>query len=257
MIIKDQLNRTLSFTEVPNRIVSLVPSQTELLVDLGLKDNIVGITKFCVHPIELRKEKIVVGGTKEVNYNKIKALDPDLIICNKEENTELMVSELEKITSVWISDIYEIEDCLAMIDSFGEIFKIQARSKLLTENIIDEMNQFSDYMSKRPKQKVVYLIWKNPYMCAGTNTFINTMLKLNQFDNLATHYDSRYPAISLEEMRGADVVLLSSEPFPFKENDVSYLKKELGVKVSLVDGEYFSWYGSRIKDAFNYFKKLH
>src|SRR5690554_2995659 len=93
----DQLNRVVKLSKTPTRIVSLVPSQTELLVDLGLRDNIVGVTKFCVHPNKLRKEKTIVGGTKNVHFEKVTALNPDIVICNKEENTEEIVIELEKI----------------------------------------------------------------------------------------------------------------------------------------------------------------
>src|SRR5690554_158672 len=123
MEITDLLNRKISLSKTPQRIISLVPSQTELLVDMGLEDSLVGITKFCVHPKHLRKTKTVVGGTKKVHLPKVKNLQPDIIICNKEENTAEMVVELSAIAPVWVSDINSVSDCLRMISDFGKIFE--------------------------------------------------------------------------------------------------------------------------------------
>ena len=257
MLVKDQLNRTLRFDKSPERIISLVPSQTELLVDLGLKSKLVGITKFCVHPQELRKEVAIVGGTKELHYDKIKALKPDIIICNKEENTAEIVEKCSKIAPVWVSDIYTLEDSLEMILALGEIFKVCGKTSEICEKIVSEAYKFSTSIQSRPIKKVAYLIWKNPYMAAGNNTFINALLKLNNFQNILTEENSRYPEIELLALKSADLVLLSSEPFPFKESDVAELKKALQTEVLLVDGEFFSWYGSRLQNAFTYFKTLH
>ncbi|PKA82210.1 ABC-type Fe3+-hydroxamate transport system substrate-binding protein [Ulvibacter sp. MAR_2010_11] len=257
MQIKDQLNRTLTFSKTPKRIVSLVPSQTELLVDLGLKPNLVGITKFCVHPETLRKEITVVGGTKQVHFDKIEALQPDVIICNKEENTEEIVSTLEKIAPVWVSDIITIEDSLEMITRLGTIFNVQKTALELVAEIVAAQEDFLKFMILKPSKKAVYIIWKNPYMAAGQSTFINCLLALNNFENCAIEFSSRYPEIPPNFLKEADIVLLSSEPYPFKEEDVFELQKQLNVEVRLVDGEYFSWYGSRLKNAFAYFKTLH
>ena len=123
-IYKDQLNRPVLINDCPIRIVSLVPSITELLVDLGLEKHLVGITKFCVHPTDLRKRKVVVGGTKSVKLDKIKALNPHLILCNKEENSQEIVHTLEEIAPVHISDINTLEDCYELIKMYGAIFKV-------------------------------------------------------------------------------------------------------------------------------------
>ncbi|MGV6829511.1 MAG: ABC transporter substrate-binding protein [Flavobacteriales bacterium] len=256
MICKDQLNRELTFLKSPIRIVSLVPSQTELLVDLGLEEKLVGITKFCVHPSHLKKNKVIVGGTKKVSYSKIAALSPDIIICNKEENTQEMVAQLEKIAPVWISDIYTIKDNLQMIIKLGQLFKVKAKAEEICDIIKSEQQKFSSFIKNKPTKKAAYLIWKNPYMLAGTNTFINELLMLNNFKNIAAS-NSRYPEIKISDLQKADVVLLSSEPFPFKIKDVQNLKKILNKEVFLVDGEYFSWYGSRLQKAFSYFTMFH
>ncbi|MDT0555945.1 ABC transporter substrate-binding protein [Patiriisocius hiemis] len=251
----DQLGRKLQFSKPPKRVVSLVPSQTELLVDIGLRENLVGVTKFCIHPKDLRKNITVVGGTKNVNYKKIEALRPDIIICNKEENTKEIVEGLSLIAPVWVSDIYTIEHVFEMIHSIGEIFNVSQNASILIEGI--KSSKASFLKNFQPVEKsVYYLIWKNPFMVAGQDTFINTLLKLNNYKNLSEK-NSRYPEVSITDLKKADLVLLSSEPFPFKEQDMIKLKKELNTEVLLVDGEYFSWYGSRLKDSFNYFKSLH
>jgi ABC-type Fe3+-hydroxamate transport system substrate-binding protein len=257
MLVKDQLNRTLQFQQPPNRIISLVPSQTELLVDLGLRSKIVGVTKFCVHPKELRKEVTVVGGTKMVDLEKIRSLNPDIIICNKEENTKEIVEQCAEFASVWVSDIYTVEDSMEMVSNLGEIFSVEEKALEISKKINSEMKKFSSWIKNHPVRNVAYLIWKKPYMAAGCNTFINAMLQLNNFDNIFSETNSRYPQIELEDLKAADLVVVSSEPFPFKETDVQELKKVLQTEVLLVDGEYFSWYGSRLQQAFSYFKTLH
>lgn len=257
MVYKDQLNRKITLTQTPKRIVSLVPSQTELLVDLGLKESLVGITKFCVHPKNLREEIQVIGGTKKVNYDKIKNLAPDIIICNKEENTFEMVEELQKIAPVWISDILTIADSFEMIHSLGEIFNVSEISSDLVSEMISEKDNFKVFMNDKSLKKAAYLIWKNPYMGVGNQTFIDDVLRLNKFINILKNENSRYPEVDFEQLKEADVILLSSEPYPFKIEDLEKIKKALQKEVLLVDGEYFSWYGSRLKDAFTYFKTLH
>ncbi len=254
MLVKDQLNRTLEFSTIPQRIISLVPSHTELLVDLDLRNKLVGITKFCVHPEELRTEKTVVGGTKNVHLEKIYALRPDVIICNKEENTLEMVEELDTIAPVWVSDIKTIEDSLEMTYLMGELFGKSDEAKWINEAVIEGMREFKIDILTRHAKKVAYLIWKNPFMAAGTDTFIHSLLTMNKFENIIA--ERRYPQVSLETMKKADIVLLSTEPFPFKEHDVTELQRLLKTKVQLVDGEYFSWYGSRLIKAFSYFKSL-
>ncbi|MFT4696938.1 MAG: iron complex transport system substrate-binding protein [Flavobacteriaceae bacterium] len=257
MVYKDQLNRTITLTDTPKRIISLVPSQTELLVDLGLKESLVGITKFCVHPKNLRKEIAVVGGTKNVHYDRIEKGKPDLIICNKEENTFEMVEDLQKIAPVWVSNILTLEDSLEMILQLGKVLNTSEKASVLISEINSERKIFEAFVKNNSSKKVAYLIWKNPFMAVGKQTFINDILKLNKFENILENESSRYPEITLERLKEAEVILLSSEPYPFKNEDVTELKKALQKEVLLVDGEYFSWYGSRLKDAFTYFKSLH
>lgn len=258
MVFVDQLKRILELPSFSKRIVSLVPSQTELLIDLGLESSVVGITKFCVHPPYLRKKKSVVGGTKQVNFSKIKELEPDIILCNKEENTKDIVSELEKIAPVHISDINTIQQCFELINMYGELFKVQVKAQQLIQRIAKERDDFRLSFTE-PKLKVAYFIWNNPYMVVGSNTFINEMLSEAGLINVFKD-DSRYPEIELNhpKLKEADIIFLSSEPFPFKEKHVMNLKKQFPQKKMLiVDGELFSWYGSRLLKSYSYFSTLH
>ncbi|GGW82559.1 ABC transporter substrate-binding protein [Salegentibacter mishustinae] len=255
MEVIDQLQRKISLPNIPRRIISLVPSQTELLVDLGLEENILGITKFCVHPKHLRKNKTIVGGTKQVKLEKIKALDPDIILCNKEENTQEMVAELEEIAPVHVSDIVKIEDAFDLMHQYGEIFQKKALVGTMVNSIRDKIGVLQKQIQNKPIRKVAYFIWKKPLMVAGKDTFIDELLKLNKFENIFR--EARYPETTLEVLKdkNPDLILLSSEPFPFKEKHKEYFST-LNVEIKLVDGEYFSWYGSRLVEAIDYFKTL-
>jgi len=260
MQFKDQLNDVFELTNTPKRIVCLVPSITELLVDLGLTSSIVGITKFCVHPEHLKKEKVIVGGTKTIKIDKISELQPDIIICNKEENTKEIVKSCKQITSTYVSDIYTIEDTLEIIQQFGEIFSCNEEAKEIIIAIEEKHNNFLDFIHPLPNLKVIYFIWKNPWMIAANHTFINHLLKINKFQNVFIKKE-RYPEIDFESLlktNKVDVIFLSSEPYPFKEKHINEIQNKFSsTKVVLVDGEFFSWYGTRLLYAFDYFKSLH
>ena len=258
MQVKDQLGRSLTFTSTPKRIVSLVPSQTELFVDFGLVDSLVGITKFCVHPADLRKQKTIIGGTKQVHYDRVAELRPDVIIANKEENTLQMVEQLESIAPVWISDIYTVQDSLDFVQNMGDLFEKQEKASSIIQQTWSSRNRFLDAITDQQTTKVAYLIWKKPFMVAGRNTFINALLEDNKFQNIITDPQSRYPEVSKEELKTADLVLLSPQSLtPLKEKDRQQLEDQLNKPVKLVDGEYFSWYGSRLAKAYEYFTHLH
>ncbi|MFT4612211.1 MAG: iron complex transport system substrate-binding protein [Glaciecola sp.] len=254
---KDQLERVLELKDTPTRIVSLVPSQTELLVDLGLESSIVGVTKFCIHPASLRKNKTVVGGTKQVRFDKIKNLNPDIILCNKEENTKEMILELENIAPVHISDIYNLDDALELLDLYGQLFSVEKKSEVLISSIKNKYRDFRHHIKDQPKLKVAYFIWKNPWMVAAKDTFIDDMLRVNGFKNYFGDLE-RYPEVDFNSItEELDVILLSSEPYPFKSAHIKELKAQFpNTKTILVDGEFFSWYGSRLEHAFDYFKIL-
>lgn len=257
MTITDQIGNLLTFDHKPKRIVSLVPSQTELLVDLGLEECIVGVTKFCVHPTNLRKNKKIVGGTKEVSFDKIKALQPDIILCNKEENTKDIVEGLRAIAPVHTSDVITLEDAFDLIHQYGLIFHKDKETGALIAGIKKQRSTFLEYLKEVSyKKKVGYFIWKEPLMVVGANTFINTLLEEIGCVNLFKDKEGRYPEVQWEDLKTLDYVFLSSEPFPFKEEHKSLFKKNTTARVVLVDGEYFSWYGSRLLKAYSYFQDL-
>jgi len=256
----DQIGTLHIFENTPKRIVSLVPSQTELLYDLGLEDALVGITKFCVHPFHLKSVKTIVGGTKNIKFEKIKALQPDIIICNKEENTKEIVEELSAICKVWVTDIYTVVDNNQMIKDFGEIFNKRTNASKWIDKINFTYHDFQNFIQNKPIKKVAYFIWANPYMVVGNTTFINEMLKINRFQNIYESKEGRYPEVELKKIRlegDPDYVFLSSEPFPFKDEHAFEIGRFTHHAVTVfVDGEMFSWYGSRLVKAFSYFKAL-
>ncbi|MBU2927375.1 ABC transporter substrate-binding protein [Winogradskyella psychrotolerans] len=255
----DQLKRDIQLNKTPKRIISLVPSQTELLVDLGLESSIVGVTKFCVHPKHLRISKAVVGGTKQIHIEKIKALCPDIILCNKEENTKDIIESLEGIAPIHISDIYNLNDCFELITMYGELFNIKRTTSTLIANIQLERDAFQRQFQNTAKLKVAYFIWKKPWMVAASDNFIDVMIKEAGFVNVFED-DKRYPEIDLNnsKLKEADLIFLSSEPFPFKEEHVLEFQAKFPEKIiKIVDGELFSWYGSRLLQSYSYFQELH
>jgi iron complex transport system substrate-binding protein len=249
-----------SFEITPKRIVSIVPSQTELLYDLGLEDAIVGITKFCVHPAHFKATKKIVGGTKNINFEKVKELKPDVIIANKEENTKEIVDELSQICPVIVTDIATIEDNLQMILDFGKLFNKRTEAQKWYDKINFAYQEFQNFIKDKPSKKAAYFIWKNPHMVAGKDTFINCLLELNHFENIYKD-KGRYPEVELKKIRlegDPDLVFLSTEPYPFKDEDAFEIGRFTHhAKTIFVDGEMFSWYGSRILKSFDYFKMLH
>ena len=257
MYIIDALGQKVFLPHTPKRIISLVPSITESLVDLGLSESIVGVTKFCVFPKSIRQTKQVVGGTKKIDIRKIEIAKPDIILCNKEENTKEMVEMLRTRYPVYVNEIKNISDALKAIIDYGSIFKVSQQAALMVKEILKQKKQNENIISNARKYEVAYYIWKEPWMVAGGQTFINQMLKHAGFNN---HYQflARYPEVPVANIAPeVEVILLSSEPFPFKtshQDDLNRLFPEK--KIVRVDGTYFSWHGSRLRDAFSYFKKL-
>jgi iron complex transport system substrate-binding protein len=247
------MNNSILLSSSPKRIVSLVPSITELLVDLGLEKNIVGITKFCIEPSYLKTQCKIIGGTKKINIDLIKSLNPDIIIANKEENIENDVLEMMNFSNVWISDIKTLNDNLHLISELGKIFN---RINEANEIIIETKKCFNNLNNIKLKDKeVLYLIWKKPYMSVGKDTFIHDILSQIGLKNCINEF--RYPIIDLKNFEKVDYVFLSSEPYPFSTKEMNDFQNIFPYsKIVLVDGSYFSWYGSRISKSKEYFEKL-
>lgn len=256
--VTDQMGRPVTFDFPPKRIISLVPSQTELLFDLGLEKEIVGITKFCIHPAEKCKDIPKIGGTKKFHFDKIADLQPSIIIGNKEENDRYHIQQLAEAYPVWMSDIRTLDDALDMIVMIGELTGKEAKATALAIRIHQAFNEIKKGQTGEPKRSAAFFIWKNPYMVAAADTFIHTMLEAAGFLNVFAD-KTRYPEVTLAEVaaRQPDVLLLSSEPFPFSEKHFPEIKKECPqAAIKLVDGEMFSWYGSRMLKAAAYFVNL-
>jgi ABC-type Fe3+-hydroxamate transport system substrate-binding protein len=253
----DQTGNSISLASFPKRIISLVPSQTELLYTLQLNEEVVGITKFCVHPESWFRTKTRVGGTKDVKFDIIEQLQPDLILANKEENVKEQIEYLSKKFPVWVSDVDDFQSACHMIKRIGLITGKEVIANDLTTAIISGFSGLQSLVSTTIT-RVAYLIWKDPYMTVGGDTFINNMLAVCGFQNVfATQ--KRYPEVTIEEIKntGCKVLFLSSEPYPFKQKHIDALQQELpGVVIKLVDGEMFSWYGSRMLPAVAYFERL-
>lgn len=257
MEYRDQLDRIVNLDSTPKRIVSIVPSQTELLHNLGLDMEVIATTKFCVHPQSWFRNKTRIGGTKNLNIEKILSLNPDLIIANKEENDQAQIEELAKKVPVWVSDIQTLEQALQMIEKVGVLVNKKANALKLIAEIKLTFEKLSKLVKAGTSTSVVYLIWHNPYMTVGPDTFVSEMLGVCGFQNLVK--ESRYPNIDIEEIKdlNPDYIFLSSEPFPFKQKHIDELQKELPMaKIVMVNGEMFSWYGNRLKISPSYFTEL-
>jgi len=249
-VFVDQMNRSVTVAERPKRIVSLVPSLTELLQYFSLDREVVGITKFCVHPKEWFDSKDRVGGTKNIKLTRIRELNPDLIIGNKEENTESDIEALSKEFPVWMTDVNSFDDALDMIKGLGTLLL----KETLSDGMVDMLHKSYEKLGKIGKgKKVLYLIWDEPTYIAGTSTYIGSIIEKLGFVNDCQI--ERYPSIAEVQHADPDYVFLSSEPFPFKSKHIEKYEKQFpNSQVILVDGEMFSWYGSRMLLAIDYFK---
>lgn len=257
-IFTDQLHHQISINWPPQRIISLVPSQTELLFYLGLKKEIVGITKFCIHPQPQVKNTTKIGGTKKLHLDKIADLQPDLIIGNKEENDKSQIETLAQHFPIWMSDIQTLSDAKKMISSLGQLVNKMPESQKLLKQLEKKLATLAAFNDHSPALSAAYFIWRKPYMIAANDTFIHEMLQIAGFKNIFEK-QKRYPVVDLKavaEMQ-PQVVLLSSEPFPFKEKYLPEFQEALPNSIiKLVDGEMFSWYGNRLLMAIDYFRNL-
>ena len=240
--VHDQMGREVTFPFPPKRIISLVPSQTEFLIDIGAP--VVGRTKFCIHPKDKIQDIPIIGGTKNFRFDQIKALKPDLIIGNKEENYEEGIYQLQADFPVWMSDIISLDDSFQMMKELG----VLVDSQTPTQNILKECKVATDLVKGTKSGRALYFIWQKPWMAAGPETFIDHMLHHLGYENVIQ--SPRYPEITIEEIQALapDYLFFSSEPYPFKEQHIQAAQALFpNCKCQLVDGEMYSWYGSRLR----------
>jgi len=249
----DHLGRTVVYSFPPKRIISLCPGITDTLFALQLEDEIVGRTRFCIYPEDKVKNVPTVAGTKDIKLDAIHAVKPDLIIVEKEENTEEIVKILEKFYPVFVAEVQSVDDAYRMILDLGDVTDRKSEAEKLQEKI---QNQFQ-LLPKANGKRAAYVIWKKPYMVVGKDTYIQTVLEKIGFVNPFTTYEGRYPTVSEEDFLNAnlDYILLASEPYPFKEkHQAEFLKFSPSAQVLNIDGEMF-WYGPKMLEAVAYFKE--
>ena len=260
----DQMGRPVELAAPAKRIVSLVPSQTELLFAIGAGDSVVGLTKFCTEPLDKVGDVAKVGGTKKFDFDAIAALNPDLIIGNKEENYLEGIEQLAQDYPVWLSDMVTLEESLEMIRALGVLSGQADNAASMASTIEADFAALEGAESEKNTNSafqnidVAYFIWQKPFMVAGGGTFINEMLKHGGMSNVFANQD-RYPEVTMEAIREstAEVVLLSSEPFPFRQKHLEYFQGELPNKqIELVDAMPFSWYGSQLLRTPDYLREL-
>lgn len=254
LTVTDQMGNRILLPNPPKRIISLVPSQTEFLFDLGLENQIVGITKFCIYPTEKVKGKALIGGTKNFNLTLIDKLEPDLIIGNKEENYREGIEALQDKYPVWMSDMKNLPEVYEMMACLGKITACQTKATQIIKTIKSGFARLPPVMPI----STAYFIWKNPYMVAASGTFIDEIMQKGGFQNVFTT-PTRYPEIGIDEIKKSNpkLILLSSEPYPFREKHLAEFKEMCPqALIKLVDGELFSWYGSRLQFTPAYLLKL-
>jgi iron complex transport system substrate-binding protein len=252
----DDLRHEVTFHFPPRRVVSLCPSLTETLFAVGLDENtIVGRTTYCIHPAEGVQGVPVVGGTKSVDVERIRALEPDLVIAEKEENPRQVVETLAETLPVFVFDVTDFESALRAISTLGALSGRAAQAEKLVADIRAAFAQ----LHPRRTQRVAYLVWRNPYMAAGQDTYIHALLERCGFENVCAPLAGRYPVITDEVLRdlAPEWILLSSEPFSFDDAHVAELGAQIPTARAIrVDGEMFGWYGSRMLAAARYLEQL-
>ncbi|MDO6462288.1 helical backbone metal receptor [Granulosicoccaceae sp. 1_MG-2023] len=246
-IVTDQLGRKVVVPAHPQRIVSLVPSLSEYLIDVGAGPRLAGVTAYCSRPADILASRVNVGGTKKFNFDAIRQLQPDLIIANKEENYQSGIEALAAEFPVWVSDINTLDQALDALTRIGDLVACGAAGERLTGRIRESFARLPAPVGECPR--VCYLIWRKPWMTVGSQNFIADMLQRAGLHNVFHDHPDRYPAVTPAQIEeaGPDVILLSSEPFPFNETHVEEARQLFPrARVLVVDAEPFSWYGSRL-----------
>jgi ABC-type Fe3+-hydroxamate transport system substrate-binding protein len=237
-----------AFSQPPRRVVSLCPSLTETIFALGAADRLVGRTKFCVRPPgQLLNDTPKVGGTKTVNVQAVLALRPDCVFAVKEENLSEHIEEIAKHTDVVVFDVKDLESAYGMIRSLQKILNVE---DTLDEFIREKMEEVRNLVSGR----AACLIWRKPLLAAGGDTYIHSLMTHLGFENAFAH-KPRYPEAAPAELKKLDYILLSTEPYPFKDVHAHEIEEKVGkVRIVLVDGQMMTWYGARMAAAASYFK---
>ena len=255
LIIKDQLKRKITIRYPINKIVSLVPSITQTLYDFGLESKVIGITKFCPQGDEEKYKKICIGGTKNINIDKITQIDPDIILSDQEETPERIVKKISLHMPIWLSRVTNMEYNIEFMYNLNEILPCTNKIYKHLMSIEDKIKSIKQIGKN---SSFLCLIWKDPYMAAASSTYISSFISNFGFNNSISHL-KRYPKISLEEIKtmAPEWIFLPDEPYAFNEENKKTLQKILPKsKVITLIGKHLSWYGSLSYTAIDYFTSL-
>lgn len=244
------------------RIISLVPSLTEYLWALGLENEVVGITKFCIHPKEWWQRKTRVGGTKKVNFDTIDTLQPSLIIANKEENTKEDIEQLQLRYTVLVTDISSLEEAYRYLLEIGKEVQREEKSIAIVSQI---QTNLQSIVNIGQGATFLYFIWKDPYFVVGPQTYIHALLthcglvnccEIERYPDL-DHVLANKTSLANTQVVNPDYIFLSSEPFPFESKHLEEVQVLFPKsKIMLIDGEICSWYGSRMLKVSTYFRSI-
>lgn len=253
----DASGTTVTLARPPRRIVSLIPSTTELLCALGLADAIVGVSAYCIEPRDVVKSKARVGGEKNPDLAAIRALQPDLVIANIEENERRDIEALRASSiPIWVTYPKTIADTLAMTRELGELLGAEVAARALVGALEHALATVRERTANRPPTPVYYPIWREPWMTVGGDTYISDVLKACGGANVFAA-ETRYPRVTLEEVaaRMPAVILLPDEPFRFRRAHVQEFGPYTSVpavrdaRIHLIDGKLCAWHGPRLVDA--------
>lgn len=252
-MVMDALGRRFDLPNVPQRIVSLVPSLTEWLFALWLNERIVGVTDFCTRPSNLVIHKVKVRGTKNPNRATIFTLKPDLVIANKEENRQRDVDALTTAgVPVYVTDIRSLPHAIDQLGALADLLGVAEAA----QPYLDDIRQaYTTLTVPQTRQRVLALIWREPWMAIGGDTYSHDLLERCGAHNAGADLPGRYPRFDLDDLSALELdrILLLSEPYAFSADDLPPLQAHFNGPIDFVDGELLTWYGPRISLALRKF----
>ncbi|MEZ5615364.1 MAG: helical backbone metal receptor [Rhodocyclaceae bacterium] len=257
--LRDALNTPHAPARGEPRIVSLVPSLTELLCDLGLAGNLVGRTGFCIHPRNVVRRIPKMGGTKDADIGKIRAAAPTHLLVNIDENRREQVDELARfVPHVVVTHPNTPDDNLGLFRLLGGLFHREAEAERLAVDYRAAREELQRATENLTRQRVLYLIWKDPWMTVSRDTYISAMLAAAGWDTLPGQGEARYPQLDAVSpgLTSVERVLLATEPYRFTERHLAEAAARFGAPAQLIDGEMVSWYGSRAAAGLRYLARL-
>ena len=259
MITNNPTGNKIALPTTINRIVSLVPSISELLYDLNCEDKIVGVTSLCLIPKYFQLEKEIIGSVQEISIKKIIDLKPDVVFASKDENSEEEIEELSKFVNVYITDVKDVSEAINMITNIGSFLNKRNDATKVVMKIDNQLEDLALITKDLQYRSAAYFIWNDPWVAAGKETFINSILKLIKVDNVFENLKERYPAVTAANIHigNPDIIILPTEPHNFTDEDAIRIGQNThDAATFFVDGRAFSWYGSRLIKSLDYLKLL-